>query len=242
MFPFHISKGFRVAFSTIGLAALLACPRSASPALADEPKGPERWKSAIEKLEQADARQSPPRQGILFVGSSSIRRWNLAQDFAGQPVINHGFGGSQIADSTHYADRIVWPLEPRVVVLYAGDNDLASGKSPTQVLQDYRDFVERVRQKLPKTRILFLAIKPSLKRWNLVDRIREANQLVRAEAERDERQEYVDIFAPMLGEDGKPRPELFVEDGLHLSPQGYQLWVQVLRPRLGLAEDGEGER
>jgi lysophospholipase L1-like esterase len=129
-----------------------------------------------------------------------------------------------------------------VVVLYAGDNDLASGKSPTQVLQDYRDFVERVRQKLPKTRILFLAIKPSLKRWNLVDRIREANQLVRAEAERDERQEYVDIFAPMLGEDGKPRPELFVEDGLHLSPQGYQLWVQVLRPRLGLAEDGEGER
>ncbi|MCO6455590.1 MAG: hypothetical protein J5I93_09875 [Pirellulaceae bacterium] len=191
-----------------------------------------RWEAEIAKLEQRDQRERPARGGVVFIGSSSIKRWDLKQDFDGLPVVNHGFGGSQIADAAQYVERLVWPLEPRVVVLYSGDNDLASGKSPQQVHQDYRRFVQRVREQLPECRILFLAIKPSLARWKLVDSIREANRLIQSDTRQDQRQEYVDVFTPMLGEDGQPRKELLVDDGLHLSRAGYELWAGVLRPHL----------
>ncbi len=191
-----------------------------------------RWEQEIARLEQRDAQQEAPHQGILFVGSSSIKRWDLPRDFPDLPVVNHGFGGSQMADSVHFADRIILPLEPRIVVVYAGDNDLAAGKTPQQVRDDFRDLVAKIHGKLPETRIVFLAIKPSLKRWNLVDRMRAANRLIREEIGSDPRLAYADIFTPMLGEDGEPRETLFVEDGLHLSRAGYALWARQLRPLL----------
>src|SRR5262249_663467 len=153
---------------------------------------------------------------------SSIRLWNLPASFPGMDVINRGFGGSQLADAVYFASRIVLKYEPRMVVLYSGDNDLASGKSPEQVAQDFRDFVKVVHGKLPKSQIVVLSIKPSIRRWRLQDKRRLTNRLIEANCQRDQRLLYVDVGTPLLGKDGKPQPELFVQDGLHLSQKGYQ--------------------
>ena len=191
------------------------------------------WEQDIRAFEEADHRAMPSPGGVLFVGSSSIRLWeSLARDFPGVTTINRGFGGSQLPDAVHYMDRIVLPYAPRTIVLYAGDNDLWAGATPEQLLEDYERFVSRVHERLPETRILYLAVKPSTARWSIADRIRKANALIRARAARDPRLGFVDVFTPMLGPDGRPRPELLVEDGLHMTPAGYAVWRDALAPFL----------
>ncbi len=187
-----------------------------------------RWEKNIAAFEAKDKEQMPPAQGIVFVGSSSIVRWPLANSFPNQPVIQRGFGGSQLSDSVHFADRIVIPYRPATVILYAGDNDLGAGKTPQRVLSDYQKFVAKVHKALPETRILYIAVKPSIKRWSLVDKAKETNALIEQAAAKDPRLGYIDIFTPMLGEDGQPREELFVKDGLHLSEAGYALWNKIV--------------
>ncbi len=194
--------------------------------------GENRWEPRIQQFEARDREQVPPVGGMLFIGSSSIVGWDLDRYFPDLPVINRGFGGSQIADSVHFAPRIVFPYKPKTIVLYAGDNDINAGKTPQQVLTDFRQFVEVVHSALPKTKIVFIAIKPSIRRWHLIGRIREANRLVQAVTAEDERLVYVDIDAPSIGEDGKPRPELLKSDGLHLNADGYQLWSSLVQPHL----------
>ena len=192
-----------------------------------------RWEKTIAQFEAADKTQMPASGGVLFISSSSIRMWKtLKHDFAGFSVINRGFGGSQIADSTHFAGRIVHPYKPRQIVLYAGDNDVAAGKSPETVLADFQKFVKAVHAKLPKARLSFIAIKPSLARWKLSGKMAKANALVRGVCAKDERLDYIDIWQPMLGDDGKPKPELFLGDGLHLNAKGYALWTALVKPRL----------
>jgi lysophospholipase L1-like esterase len=188
----------------------------------------------IEAFEAADRKQMPPTGGVLFLGSSSIRLWKtLEADFPGVAVINRGFGGSKIPDSTRYAPRIVLPYRPKTIVFYAGDNDLAAGATPQRVLEDFRQFAATVHAKLPQTRILFIAVKPSPRRWSIVDRQREANRLVREFTQADpKRLGFIDVFTPMLGEDGKLRPELFAWDALHLSPKGYELWTSIVKRHL----------
>jgi lysophospholipase L1-like esterase len=200
---------------------LVAAPPAVSP-----------WEKEIRAFERQDAKQQPPENAILFVGSSSIRLWKLAKSFPDLKTINRGFGGSQLADSVEFAERIVIPYRPRLIVLYAGDNDLAAGKTPEQVSADFERFVAKVQKALPETRIAYLAIKPSIARWKLVDRIRETNARIEKLIAGGERLEYVDIFQPMLGADGQPRRELFRDDGLHLNAEGYKLWAKVLRPAL----------
>lgn len=200
-----------------------------------------RWETTIEKLEARDRRHPPPREGILFAGSSSIRLWDLQRWFPGMPVVNEGFGGSKIADSTFYADRIIIPHRPRTVVLYAGDNDIAGGKTPQEVADDFRRFVARVHAALPRTRIVFLAIKPSLARWKHVAAMRAANRRIRAFTRTDDRLAYVDTDTAMLDETGRPRRELFRADGLHLNEKGYRLWTSLLRPYL-VSKEGREER
>lgn len=211
-----------------------------SPAWSDEPADNAdpfaRWENDIRKFEEADKASPPPKGGVVFIGSSSIKRWNLAETFPDKDYINRGFGGSQIVDSTHFADRILIPYRPRVVVLYAGDNDLARGKSPKQVSADFAAFAEKVHAALPKTKIVFIAVKPSLARWNIVDKVRSANKLIAAQCQQDELLAYVDIDKPMIGEDGRPRQSLFASDGLHLSKAGYALWVSLLAPHLSPEE------
>ena len=197
----------------------------------------DRWDSAIHAFETQDQKAPPVKGGIVFVGSSSIRLWDLEKSFPGLQTLNRGFGGSQLADAVRYVDRIVTCYQPRIVVLYAGDNDLASGKSPEQVFADYRQFVAKVHAALPNARIIYLGIKPSLARWKLIDKVRAANQLIREFAARDPRLVFVDVEKPMLGPDGKPRAELFVRDGLHLNAKGYQVWAELLLPHLKDPDD-----
>jgi len=193
-----------------------------------------RWEPRIRAFEARDREEMPPPGGILFVGSSSIVGWDVKQCFPGLPIVNRGFGGSQVADSLHFAERIILPYRPKIIVLYAGDNDVAAGKSPERVLADYRALVEKIHGALPETRIVFVAIKPSIRRWKLVEPMREANRLIRAVTEKDPRLEFVDIDGPMIGPDGRPRPELFRSDGLHLNAEGYKLWSGLVRPHLTL--------
>jgi lysophospholipase L1-like esterase len=191
-----------------------------------------RWEKAIAAFEKQDKEKPPPKNAILFAGSSSIRLWNLPKSFPGLDVINRGFGGSQIAESTHFAPRIIIKHQPRLVVLYAGDNDMAVGKSPEQILADFQAFVKTIHKDLPKTRIAFIAIKPSIARAKLSDRQQKANALVAAECKKDDRLVFIDVVKPMLGPDGKPRPELFGKDGLHMNEKGYELWTGLVRPLL----------
>lgn len=209
---------------------LLMFLAAAWPAIIQAQQSPaNKWEAEIKKFEESD-RQSPPAKGaVLFIGSSSIRLWqSLAEDFPGIRVINRGFGGSELADSIFYVDRIVIPYQPQMVVLYAGDNDLANGKTPQQVFEDYKAFVSRIQRKLPTTRIAFISIKPSPARAHLLQSMKEANQLIKAYAAADRRLVYIDVFTPMLGRDGRPRPELFGSDGLHLNKEGYSLWKSVI--------------
>ena len=159
--------------------------------------------------------------------------WETLQaDFPDLPVVNRGFGGSEISDVVRYAERIVVPHVPRVVVLYAGDNDLAAGKTPAQVFTDFKSFIGLICRELPATKVVFIAIKPSIERFGIIDKVRETNRLIRNYARNRDKLVYVDIFTPMLNASGKPRPELFLEDGLHMNADGYAIWRERIAPIL----------
>jgi lysophospholipase L1-like esterase len=209
----------------------LLCPPPAARAQSEPPDpDPTRWEQTISAFETRDRKNSVPDNAVLFVGSSSIVGWQSAKDFRDLPVINRGFGGSHISDSTHYLDRIVLPYKPGVIVFYAGDNDVAGGKSAERVAKDFKIFSTRVHEALPRTPIIFVAIKPSIARWDKWATMRAANELIEAACRESDLLLYADIAAPMLGTDGKPREELFVKDGLHLNERGYAEWNRVVGP------------
>lgn len=219
--------------SSWSLVLILSTALLASTAPVAEKHDPTKWEEDIRKFEEQD-KSNPPREGaVLFVGSSSIRLWkSLDQDFPRIETINRGFGGSQMEDLLHYMDRIVLPYKPSKIVVYEGDNDIAANKKPAQIAKEFHSFVKRVHEKLPRTEIYFIAIKPSPSRWKLAPDARAANALIQTFAERTPRVHFVDIWTPMLGENGEPRPELFVEDNLHLNEKGYALWTEVLKSHL----------
>jgi lysophospholipase L1-like esterase len=191
----------------------------------------EKWAKEMAAFEEQDKKE-PALGGIVFVGSSSIRLWDLKKSFPDLTALNRGFGGSEIPDSVAHADLLVIRHKPRIVIFYAGDNDIANGHTPQQVFNDYKAFVTKVHAALPQTRIAFIGIKPSIQRWALIDKIRAANALVRDLAATDDRLGYIDVDGPMLGWDEKPRKEFFVQDGLHMTPAGYEVWTALVRPFL----------
>jgi len=209
---------------------------------AEQKTGPERWEADIRAFEEKDRLQPPPKDAVLFVGSSSIRMWILGESFPRIKTINRGFGGSLIEDSVYYFDRLVLPYRPKLIVFYAGDNDIPAGKTPRKLLEDFKTFVKKVHTALPKTTILFISIKPSIQRWAFVEKMRQANRLIRRAIQSDKRMRYVDIGTPMIGEDGKPRKELFLEDGLHLNKEGYRLWTSILEPYLKTYQTDDSEK
>ena len=194
---------------------------------------PAPFENEIKAFEQSDAQSPPPKNAVLFVGSSSIRLWKtLEQDFPGLKVINRGFGGSQVEHSVRYAHRIVLPYRPRLIVFYAGDNDLAAGKSPNRVLEDFKEFVAKVHAAFPETRILYVSIRPSVARWHLHGRQWLANKMVREFCDTDPTSDYVDVVPALLDESGKPRADYLVADKLHLNPEGYRAWTAMIRPQV----------
>jgi lysophospholipase L1-like esterase len=194
---------------------------------------PAKWAASIDAFTRADAANPPPRDAVLFVGSSSIVRWKtLARDFPEVRVINRGFGGSELADSIHYLDRLVLPHQPRVVVLYAGENDLQAGATAEEVHARFQAFRQGLHAALPQTRLVFIAIKPSPSRAKIRERIDRANTLIAATCREDPRLAFADVVPPMLDAAGQPRAELFVADRLHLSEAGYAVWRPIVAPLL----------
>jgi len=194
---------------------------------------PFRFEEDIKRFEAADAKKMPEPGGIVFTGSSSIVLWKtLATDFPGLPIINRGFGGSQISEVNQVVDRVVTKYQPRLVVLFAGTNDLAGGVSGATVAAEFSKFVRLVRAKAPEARIAYISISPAPSRWKFEAEMRTANKLIQLECSRGENLAYIDVFHPMLSEEGKPRPELFVQDQLHLNADGYAIWKKVVGPFL----------
>src|SRR4051794_38413638 len=190
-----------------------------------------RWEKEISAFEQADKVNPPPKGAIVFTGSSTIRRWDtLAKDFPDHQVINRGFGGSEIVDCTHFADRIIFPYEPRMIFIRSGGNDIHAGKTAEQVFQDYKDFVARVREKLPETEIVCISLSPSIARWNEAEANKALNAMIQHFSEQTPHLKYIDVYDIVLGPDRKPRPELFVEDKLHFTPQTYKLLAERVKP------------
>jgi lysophospholipase L1-like esterase len=199
-----------------------------APAAAQDP----RYEQEVLAFEALD-RTSPPRKGqVVFVGSSTIVSWDPARYFPDLTIINRGLWGSALIDAVRLVDRIVIPYEPRLVVVYAGDNEIDAGFTSEDVAIQVERFIKAVHSKLPQTRIVIIGIKPSPQRWLTIDRARIANDAIRALCSRDDRVAFLDVDGVMLGWDEKPRKELFLDDGLHLSAQGYQLWTTLLRPLL----------
>ena len=211
-------------FTVMLSASTMACVAAGAPA--------DQWADAMAAFDLKDREHPAAAGGIVFVGSSSIGGWDLDRFFPDLPVINRGFGGSQIIDSVNHADLLVIRHKPRVVVFYAGDNDLAAGKTPEGVSRDFKAFAAKVHASMPETRILFIGIKPSILRWKLIQNVRKANELIRDFSESDDRLGFVDVDGPMLGWDEKPRKELLAGDGLHLTEKGYELWTRLVRPFL----------
>jgi lysophospholipase L1-like esterase len=191
------------------------------------------WEKDIALFEASDQTNPPPKGAILFIGSSSIRMWKtLAADFPEHDVINRGFGGSEIADSVEFADRIVVPYAPKRIIMYAGGNDIHAKKSPEQVLADFKAFVEKVHRQLPETRVSFISIAPNPARWAELEKVKAANRLIEQYTRSNPKLSFIDVFSRMLGEDGKPLPDIYLPDKLHMNPKGYALWASIIGPLL----------
>jgi lysophospholipase L1-like esterase len=219
-------RSVAAAAAAVTLAGVLAVCLSAQTA--------ERWDPAIQRFEEQDKVSPPPQNGVVFIGASSIVRWNLPEYFPelGAKAINRGFGGSQSVDAVRYVERIVVPYHPRIVVYYAGDNDVEANVPAHEIARQFELFDQKVHAALPQTKIIFISIKPSIRRWKWIDTISAANAMVKAYCAKEKHLVFMDIERQMLGPDGKPNPDLLVADGLHMTPAGYRIWTAALTPLL----------
>src|SRR4051812_28063834 len=207
LIPFFVAA---VLISLSSVAVRAQQPQSSQATSAQQPHDSSRWEKAIAAFEAEDKTHPPPKGALLFIGSSTIVRWKtLAQDYPEHQVINRGFGGSQIADSVNFADRIIIPYAPRAVFLRAGGNDFNAGKSVEQVFNDYKAFVAKIQAKLPGTDIFFIGLSPSNARWKQHEQERELNNVVHGYIEGKPHLKYIETYDMVLGADGKPREDLF---------------------------------
>jgi lysophospholipase L1-like esterase len=216
-------------------AILLSILILSSAALAAEPEAnypdPRRFAVDVEAFTAQDQIALPPQDAILCIGSSSLRFWHdtISDDLQPLTLIPRGFGGSTMLDVLYYSAQIVVPYHPRAILLYEGDNDINYGVSPARFLSTVRQFLELVHATKPEMRIYFLAVKPSPSRWDLWPQMQEANVLLQQLCADDPLLTFIDIATPMLGDDGRPRPELFLADDLHMNGEGYEIWQREVR-------------
>ncbi len=197
-----------------------------------EDPDPQRFQQEIDAFAQWDAKNSFPREAILFVGSSSIRFWKSHKAFPDYPVINRGFGGAHISDVQYFYEQVIGKYDPSVIVFYAGDNDIAAGKPVEQVVGDYKELTDRIVQQFSDLKLIYVPIKPSSSRWQFWPEMEQANRQIKTYSKQNSHLYYVDLATPVLNSEGKPNDALFRDDHLHLNEQGYAIWNRLLRPEL----------
>ena len=223
-------KDARQRLGGFGAAMLLACAPFAAtaapaPAPTADPSFP--FSNEIEAFAKANNAGQPQRDAALFIGSSSIRMWDIASSFSDIGTVNRGFGGATTPDVLHYYPRLLPPAPPRAVVVYVGDNDLAAGGTPDKVARDLLTLLKRLRADYPRAPIAFLSLKPSPIRWTLHPKMVQVNSAIAARA-KAERFDYLDVGATLLAPDGLPDASLFRADGLHMNARGYQRWTKIV--------------
>ena len=225
------SRGLAQTAALLVLATVgaLAVSGQSPGALAPDPT---RFEADIAAFEAEDRATPPPANGVLFVGSSSIRYWDLAKAFPGRPAIKRGYGGTHVSDCIYNADRIIVRYQPPLIVFYAGDADVAAGKTNVQIAADYRALIALIHARLPKTRVIVIGTKPSPAHWAHLDVIRRANSSVAALAAADDLLEYVDLESALLGADALPRADYYAENGLNLNERGYAAWTAAVAPAI----------
>lgn len=214
------------------MAAMVAMLVTVSGAGARQAAPVNRWEPAIVAYEESDRAEMPAPGGVVFVGSSTIKGWKVEEFFSDLNPINRGFGGSQMSDIAEFVSRIVTPYRPAAIVVYSGDNDLGTAKTPADITSHFAQVVQGIRTELPEVPICLISIKPSGRRMPLIDKLNETNRLLREYVGTQSNVHFVDIAPLMLNEQGEPRSELFLRDQLHLSSEGYRVWSEVLRPAL----------
>lgn len=221
------------------IALAVALPAADTPKKAKAAKtetGPARWEETIKRFEAADAASPPAKGAVLLVGGSNARRWTDVQAyFPGEAILNRGFGGAQLAEVLHFADRIVLPYAPRTIILNAGGNDISAGLTPGQLAAAATAFAAKVRAALPRTKIIQVSLPPTRRGTGTPEglaALRVLNARLAEAARATGNMEFVDIVPALLDAQGRHRPELFIEDGTHFSPAGYTIVAGLLRGKL----------
>ena len=189
----------------------------------------------IQNFRHKDSVQSPPAHPILFVGSSSFTKWTDVQNyFPGYTILNRGFGGSTLTDLLRYEEDVIFKYDPKQIVIYCGDNDVASSDTitATTVLNRFKNLLSEIRAVYPNVPVAFVSIKPSPSRWQMKDRAIAANNLIKKFLKKEKNTQFIDIWKAMLGPDGKPMPDIFIEDNLHMNAKGYAIWQKIIQPYL----------
>lgn len=220
-----ISLSLALAWTLAGAVVAPAQPVAPSP-------DPARFAAEIAVFDAEDRASPPPTAPVLFVGSSSIRYWDVAAAFPSLKTIRRGYGGSHVTDTLHFVDRLIFRYAPSIVVFYAGDADVAAGKGARQIAEDTALLVTRIHERLPATPVVVIGTKPSPLHWGHMSTIREANRIVRTWLATDPLAAFVDVEAALLGPDGQPRPELYTENRLNLNDRGYVAWTAITRPTI----------
>jgi lysophospholipase L1-like esterase len=194
------------------------------------------FRKEIDAFKKQDSLQMPATRAILFVGSSSFTKWTDVQDyFPGYPILNRGFGGSSLPDLIRYANEIIIPYQPKQIIIYCGENDIADawGKvTPDSVLARFQTLMSIIRKQFRKVPVAFISIKPSPSRWKMEADFVRANELVKAYLRKQRKTRFLDVHNAMLLPDGSVNPELFIKDNLHMNAQGYAIWQKIIAPVL----------
>ncbi|HEX4794687.1 MAG TPA: GDSL-type esterase/lipase family protein [Humisphaera sp.] len=211
--------------SMLIVLALAAFAVAASPS--------DKYEKEIAAFEAADRAAPPAPGGIVFVGDSGFRMWkSLDTDIPDMKIINRGFGGSTMADALYFTDRIVLPYKPHLIVVREGGNDLSTGTTPDQLIAEFQTFVDKVRAKLPETRIVFCLLNPNPTRWSQADTRKKTNAMIKEFVAKGKNLDYIEVWDQFLGPDGKPRTDLFLPDGLHNNAKGYAIYAEAVKPHL----------
>jgi lysophospholipase L1-like esterase len=216
----HTIKNSTAAF----LLLLVSCMVQAQPFAMD-----------IALFKKQDSIKFPPANGILFIGSSSFTKWTDIQSyFPGYPIINRGFGGSSLPDLIRYEQDIIFPYQPKQIVIYCGENDIAAADSVTakMVLERFTTLFTNIRKQWPRIPLVFISLKPSPARWAMRERMQRANQLIKKYLRKKKHTTFVDVWNSMLGPDGLPMADIFINDKLHMNAKGYAIWQELIGPVL----------